>query len=91
MELCHVLPLIESRPSHLDRTNDTFFEVLRVLLHDDDRLLKSVLLVNLLLKLTSYERVGVPFRVKKRDQYRTSRKRGNLSKLTKDLPLRELP
>jgi hypothetical protein len=54
------IPLVVRLPRHLNRTNDAFLEVLRVLLHDDDALLKGVLLVNLLLKLTSNERVGVP-------------------------------
>ena len=41
------LPLVESLPSRLDRSDDTLLEVSRVLLHDDDRLLQGVLLVDL--------------------------------------------
>lgn len=41
------LPFVESLPSGLDGSNDAFFEVGRVLLHDDDGLLQGVLLVDL--------------------------------------------
>lgn len=44
------LPLIKCLPGGLEGTNNTLFEVSRVLLHDDDRLLESVLLVNLVMK-----------------------------------------
>ncbi len=45
-------PLVESLPSTLDAANDALLKVGRVLLHDDDRLLESVLLVDLALELT---------------------------------------
>jgi hypothetical protein len=45
------LPLVESGPGRLDGSNDSFFKVSRVLLHDDDGFLERVLLGNLLLEL----------------------------------------
>lgn len=60
MPCLHSLPLIESLPRHLNGTDDTLLKVLRVLLHDDDALLERVLLVDLFLKLTSDQSVGVP-------------------------------
>lgn len=45
------LPFIESLPSGLNGPDDSFLEMSRVLLHDDDGFLKSVLFGNLLLQL----------------------------------------
>ena len=45
------LPFVESRPGRLDGSDDTFLKVSRVLLHDNNRLLESILLLNLLLQL----------------------------------------
>lgn len=65
------LPFIKRRPSHLDGTNDSLFKMFRVLLHDDDALLQGILLVDLSLKLSSDEAVGVPDQVDENteDQY----------------------
>ncbi len=51
-------PLVEGLPSALDTANDALLEVGRVLLHDDDGLLESVLLVDLALELTEDLLVG---------------------------------
>lgn len=45
------LPFVESLPSGLNGSNDALFEVSRVLLHDDDGFLQSVLFVDLPLQL----------------------------------------
>lgn len=45
------LPFVKGRPGRLDGSNDSLFEVSRVLLHDDDGLLERVLLGDLLLEL----------------------------------------
>lgn len=51
------LPLVERLPSRLNRANNTLFKVCRVLLHDDNRLLQRVLLVDLLVKLFGHMHV----------------------------------
>lgn len=51
-------PLVKGLPSALDAANDALLKVGRVLLHDDDGLLKSILLVDLALELTEDLLVG---------------------------------
>lgn len=51
-------PLVKSLPSGLDAADDALFEMGRVLLHDDDRLLQSILFLDLTLKLAVDGRVG---------------------------------
>lgn len=56
------LPFVESLPSGLDGSNDAFFEMSRVLLHDDNGLLQGVLFVDLPLQLpvdSQVDREGV--------------------------------
>ena len=54
------LPFVEGRPGHLDCAYNSLLEMLRVLLHDDDTLLKSIFLVDLLLELSCDQTVRVP-------------------------------
>ncbi len=51
-------PLVEGLPGGLDGANDALLKVGRVLLHDDDRLLQRVLLVDLALELAEDLLVG---------------------------------
>jgi hypothetical protein len=46
-ECCAGLPFVEGLPCGLEGADDAFFEVGRVLLHDDDRFLEEVFLVDL--------------------------------------------
>ena len=46
------LPLVECLPGRLDGADDSLLKVGRILLHDDDRFLKSIFLVDLLVQLT---------------------------------------
>jgi hypothetical protein len=85
------LPLVKGRPGHLDGANDALLEVLRVLLHDDNGLLESVLLVDLLLELTGDERVGVPARREGKDELLEFGRRSARRKFTRGPPWRELP
>lgn len=53
-------PVVKGFPGRLDGAHDAFFEMLRVLLHDDDGLLERILFLHLLLKLAGNQAVGVP-------------------------------
>lgn len=52
------LPLVESLPGGLDGADDSFLEMSRILLHDNDGLLECILLIDLLVKLTDDSDVG---------------------------------
>ena len=52
------LPLVKSLPGGLDGADDSFLEMSRILLHDDDGLLECILLVDLLVKLTDDGSIG---------------------------------
>jgi hypothetical protein len=52
------LPFVEGLPCGLEGADDSFFEVGRVLLHDDDGFLEKVFFVDLFEELTCDEGVG---------------------------------
>ena len=52
------LPFFVCLPGGLERADDAFFKVGRVLLHDDDRFLEKVFFVNLFLELAGDGLVG---------------------------------
>jgi hypothetical protein len=51
-------PLVERLPSTLDASDNAFFKVSTVLLHDDNALLESIFLIDLTLQLSEYLHVG---------------------------------
>ena len=51
------LPLIKCLPSRLNGTDDSL-KVGRILLHDDDHLLRCIFLVDLLVELTKDSKIG---------------------------------
>ena len=52
------LPLVKSLPGGLDGADDSFLEMSRILLHDNDGLLECILFVNLLMELTNDGKIG---------------------------------
>ena len=52
------LPLVKSLPGGLDGTDDSFLEMSRILLHDDDGLLECILFIDLLVKLADNGNIG---------------------------------
>jgi len=64
------LPLIESLPGGLDGADDSFLEMSRILLHDNDGLLECILLIDLLVKLTNDSNIG---NVSVRDEHKSQR------------------
>jgi len=52
------LPLVKGLPGGLDGADDPFLEMSRILLHYDDGFLEGILLINLLVELTNYSKVG---------------------------------
>ena len=52
------LPLVKSLPGGLDGADDSFLEMSRILLHDDDGLLECILFIDLLVKLTDDGNIG---------------------------------
>ena len=52
------LPLVKGLPGRLDGADDSFLKMGRILLHDDDRLLKGVLLIDLFMELADNGEVG---------------------------------
>jgi len=55
---CTGLPFFKCLPGGLERTHDAFLKVGRVLLHDNDRFLEEVFLVDLFLELAGDGLVG---------------------------------
>jgi hypothetical protein len=51
------LPLVEGLPCGLKGTHDCFLEVRAILLHDDDRFLQKIFLVDLFEELTSHKQI----------------------------------
>jgi len=62
-------PVVERLPRRLERAHDALLEVRRVLLHDDDRLLQRVLLLDLLGELARDDHVGEPRVLLRRDRH----------------------
>ncbi len=52
------LPLIKSLPGRLDGADDSFLEMSRILLHDNDRLLECILLIDLFMELMNDGEIG---------------------------------
>jgi len=52
------LPLVKSLPGRLDGADDSFLKMSRILLHDDDGLLKRILFSDLLMELTDNGKIG---------------------------------
>ena len=52
------LPLVKRLPGGLDGADDSFLKMSRILLHDNDGLLESILFVDLLMELTNDGKVG---------------------------------